>query len=101
MAGRFVCTANQRLRPFAAAELIQDIRSAVFIASALLGSACRENVGPSPAPPLPPYNLIATAVSDSEIDLTWQDNSANAGGFQVERAIGGATSFAEIAVVQP
>jgi plastocyanin len=37
-----------------------------------------------------PSNLRATAVSTSEIDLTWTDNSTNETGFQVERrTVGG------------
>jgi hypothetical protein len=35
-------------------------------------------------PPAPPANLIANAVSSSEIDLNWADNSANETSFQVE-----------------
>jgi hypothetical protein len=36
--------------------------------------------------PAAPSNLAATAVSSSEIDLTWLDNSTNETGFKVERA---------------
>jgi hypothetical protein len=50
-------------------------------------------------PPAAPTSLVATAVSTSEIDLTWTDNSANETGFRIERAPGGTTNFVEIATV--
>ena len=47
-----------------------------------------------------PSNLVATAVSTSEIGLTWQDNSSNEDGFRIERCAGmGCTGFTEIATV--
>lgn len=52
--------------------------------------------------PLPtlPTNLVATATSASQINLTWNDNSTNETGFKIERCTGAAcSSFAEIATV--
>jgi len=51
-------------------------------------------------PPTPPTNLAATAVSASQINLTWTASTSSAGvtGYRVERCQGaGCTSFAEIA----
>lgn len=45
-----------------------------------------------------PSDLIATAVSSSQINLNWQDNSDNETGFKIERSLDGA-SFSEIAQV--
>src|SRR5262245_19783673 len=41
---------------------------------------------PQVAPPAAPTNLSAAAVSVSQVNLTWADNSANETGFVVERA---------------
>ena len=51
--------------------------------------------------PLPPTELVAEAVSTSEINLTWKDNSDNETGFIIERATGSSTTFTELAVVGP
>ncbi len=50
-----------------------------------------------PAPPAAPSNLTATAISQTRIDLAWQDNAANESGFRVERWNG--SVFAPIATV--
>jgi plastocyanin len=47
-----------------------------------------------------PSNLRAMAISTSEIDLTWNDNSANESGFEVERRTVGGT-YAVVASVGP
>ena len=49
-------------------------------------------------PPAAPSGLTATAVSSSQIDLRWQDNSDNEDGFKIERRTG-AESYTEIATV--
>ena len=51
-------------------------------------------------PPLPPTNLVATAVSATQIDLLWQDNTSGEEGFSIERKkLDGA--FSVIASVLP
>lgn len=42
----------------------------------------------APNPPAAPSNLTATAVSSSQINLAWQDNSSNEDGFKIERCTG-------------
>ncbi|MGH7672149.1 MAG: fibronectin type III domain-containing protein, partial [Gemmatimonadales bacterium] len=50
--------------------------------------------------PAAPSNLVASAVSSSQINLSWTDNASNESGFRIERCIGAScTSFAEIATV--
>jgi len=58
--------------------------------------------GPPPPPPPPPdgapSNLTAAAVSKSQVNLAWADNSTNESGFKIERCQGaGCTNFAQIA----
>ena len=65
------------------------------------------SAGPPPPPPLPPAdpsNLTATAVSSTQINLAWTDNSSNEDGFKIERCTGTVVGcadadFAEIASV--
>jgi titin len=51
-----------------------------------------------PSPPTAPTNLSASAVSSSQIDLSWTDNASDETGFRIERSPDG-TTFAEIATV--
>jgi fibronectin type 3 domain-containing protein len=51
-----------------------------------------------PLPPAAPSSLAATAVSSSQINLTWVDNSNNEDGFKIERKTG-AGAFTQIATV--
>ena len=43
-------------------------------------------VGSATAPPNPPTDLTATAVSRSQINLSWTDNSGRETGFRIERS---------------
>jgi fibronectin type 3 domain-containing protein len=52
-----------------------------------------------PVIPAPPSNLIANAVSSSEIDLIWTDNSDNETEFKIERSTNAGITFNEIATV--
>jgi hypothetical protein len=52
--------------------------------------------------PSAPTNLTATAVSKTQINLSWADNSSDETGFKIERCQGlGCTNFAQIATVGP
>lgn len=49
--------------------------------------------------PNDPSNLIVSEVSSTQIDLTWDDNSADETGFKIERSDGHNSSYAEIGTV--
>lgn len=51
-------------------------------------------------PPPAPSNLIAQAISKSEITLTWTNNSSSQNGVKIERCLGArCTNFVQIAVI--
>lgn len=53
------------------------------------------------APPIPavPSNLVATAMSTSQINLSWQRNSTDESGFKIERKTGAGGTYSQIATV--
>ena len=70
-------------------------------ASATPKSTPTPTVAPTPTPaqtPAAPTNLLATAISSSQIALSWTDNSTNESGFQIQRSSNGVT-FTPIAIV--
>jgi len=54
---------------------------------------------PAPTPPAAPSNLSAAAVSGSQINLSWADNSNNEDGFKIERSPNGSSSWIEVGAV--
>ena len=54
---------------------------------------------PAVPPPTAPSGLAAAAVSPTQVDLDWTDNSDDEDRFSVERSPGGANTWAEIATV--
>jgi hypothetical protein len=58
--------------------------------------------GTDPQPPTAPSGLTATAVSSSQINLSWSDNSDNESNFFVERCSGtNCSSFSDVATLGP
>ncbi len=54
----------------------------------------------APTVPAAPTNLVATAISTSQINLAWTDNATNETGFKIERCTGaGCSTFTQIATV--
>jgi len=48
-----------------------------------------------------PSGLLATAVSNTQINLSWTDNTTTESGFKIERKIGVSGTYGEIATVGP
>jgi hypothetical protein len=53
----------------------------------------------APAPPSAPANLAATAVSSSQINLSWADTSSNEEGFRIEISTNGGKSWSLLTTV--
>ncbi len=51
--------------------------------------------------PAAPSGLAAAAASSHQINLTWADNSSSESGFKIERKVGPAGTYAQIAVTAP
>ncbi|MGH7393968.1 MAG: fibronectin type III domain-containing protein, partial [Candidatus Rokuibacteriota bacterium] len=64
-------------------------------------SAYSNEANATTLPPLAkaPGNLIANAISSSQIDLAWADSSTNEDGFKIERRLGTEGAYSEIATV--
>jgi fibronectin type 3 domain-containing protein len=50
-------------------------------------------------PPAPPSNLSATAISPSQINLSWTDNSSDETGFKIERKTGAGGTWSQVTTV--
>jgi len=57
------------------------------------------DAGGPPKPPNAPSDLVATAVSETQIDLTWNDNANNEDGFLIQRKIGAGGTFVDLDTV--
>jgi len=55
---------------------------------------------PPPVPPAAPGNLISSAVSYSQINLSWSDNSSDENGFAIQRCTGTLTSCTDASFLQ-
>lgn len=65
--------------------------------TSVISATTNATVIPQPAPSAP-NNLVGTATSTSQINLTWSDQSNNEQGFYIERRVGSG-SFSQIAQV--
>ena len=54
---------------------------------------------PPPQPPAAPSSLSVSAVSSSQVDLSWTDNASNESDFQIERKTGAGGTYSQIDIV--
>jgi|GEM_PF-1922861 len=59
------------------------------------------NIGGTPPAAIPPTNLTAVMISDTQAALTWQDNSSDEYGFRIERRMGTVGKYYTLATVSP
>jgi len=57
------------------------------------------DAGGPPKPPNAPSDLVATAVSETQVDLTWNDNANNENGFLIQRKVGAGGTFVDLDTV--
>ncbi|MGB9788236.1 MAG: fibronectin type III domain-containing protein [Dictyoglomus turgidum] len=79
-------------------KIILLVLSVVLIALLISGCAPKEQP-PAVTKPSAPTNLVAEALSATEVRLTWQDNSNNEDGFKIERKKEG-EDWTQIATVE-
>ena len=79
-----------------------------LLASSLIAlPACQPDRAMAPDPFLasisssPPTALTGSAVSPTQVNLSWGDNSSNESGFEIHRATGSSTSFSALGTVGP
>jgi len=68
----------------------------IYVADSELGLFALRYTGPAAAPAAP-TGLTAAAVSSTQINLSWQDNSDNEDAFEIERKTGAAGTWAVVA----
>ena len=76
------------------AHRVPDLMLSRVSTVATYNSTCIPIVGDST--PIAPTGLTATAVSSSQINLSWADNSSNETGFYIERKTGATGTYAQI-----
>jgi hypothetical protein len=59
------------------------------------------DVDSSSLPPSAPSDLVATATSASQIDLSWKDNSTKETAYTLERSLDGSTNWTELTSTLP
>ncbi len=77
-----------------------DLNSTYVLASKLPatgGYASYVVAGGTATPPAAPTGLAASAVTSTQINLSWVDNATNETGYSIERSVGTSTTYAEIA----
>ena len=77
---------------------IQFISAIFCVLPIVLASCFFCSCGSGSTIPAAPTGLAAQAVSNSEITITWTDNSDNENGFRIERSSGG-SGYSEIGIV--
>lgn len=83
------------------AEIQYFYRVRAFSPDGFSGYSNETSATTLPDPPLSPSGLTVKAASNTQIDITWKDNSSNESGFKIEQKLNSALTFTQIGTVGP
>ncbi len=77
----------------------QNLQNGTLLTSIAAKSVTTFLVPVTEGPPTAPSSLVASAQSQTQINLNWTDNSSNETGFRIERSPNGTSDWQEVASV--
>lgn len=82
-------------------NIFDGVLNAAGITAVMNGTYGSAQTQAAPPPPAVPGSVAATALSTTQVQLTWNDASANETGFHIYRSVSNNTNFRLLAIVDP